>query len=65
MQSTPVFLLREYHEQRTLAGCIPWGRKELNMPEYKRVHTHTHMSCIPGKESKHLKEGLSGDQCQI
>ena len=28
-QPTPVFLLGEFHEQRSLAGYNPWGRKEL------------------------------------
>ena len=27
-QPTPVFLPGEYHEQRSLAGYSPWGRKE-------------------------------------
>ena len=30
---TPVFLLGEFHEQRSLAGYSPWGRKELDMTE--------------------------------
>ena len=25
---TPLFLPGEFHEQRSLAGCSPWGRKE-------------------------------------
>ena len=28
-QPTPVFLPGESHEQRSLAGYSPWGRKEL------------------------------------
>ena len=28
--TTPVFLLREFHGQRNLAGYSPWGHKELN-----------------------------------
>ena len=28
-----VFLPRESHEQRSLAGCGPWGRKELDRTE--------------------------------
>ena len=28
---TPVFLLREFHEQRSLVGDTPWGCKELDM----------------------------------
>ena len=30
-QPTPVFLPRESHGQRSLAGYCPWGRKESNM----------------------------------
>ena len=30
---TPVFLPGEFHGQRTLVGCSPWGHKELDMTE--------------------------------
>ena len=30
---TPVFLSRESHEQRSLAGYSPWGHKELDRTE--------------------------------
>ena len=30
---TPVFLPREFHEQRSLVGYRPWGFKELDMTE--------------------------------
>ena len=32
-QPTPVFLPGEFHGQRSLAGCSPWGRKESDMTE--------------------------------
>ena len=32
-QPTPVFLPGESHEQRSLAGCNPWGLKQLYMSE--------------------------------
>ena len=32
-EPTPVFLPGESHEQRSLADCSPWGRKELDMTE--------------------------------
>ena len=32
-QTTPVFLPRESHEQRSLASYGPWGRKEVDMTE--------------------------------
>ena len=28
---TPVFLPGEFHGQRSLTGCCPWGNKELDM----------------------------------
>ena len=28
-QPTPVFLLGEFHGQRSLAGYSPWGRKDM------------------------------------
>ena len=31
MGTTPLFLLGEFHGQRSLAGYNPWGRKELDM----------------------------------
>ena len=30
-QPTSVFLLEDPHGQRSLAGCSPWGHKELDM----------------------------------
>ena len=32
-QTTPVFLPRESHGQRSLAGCSPWGCKESDTTE--------------------------------
>ena len=32
-QPTPVFLPREFHGQRSLAGYSPWGHKESDMTE--------------------------------
>ena len=32
-QPIPVFLPGESHGQRSLAGYIPWGRKEVDMSE--------------------------------
>ena len=40
-KSTPVFLPREFHGQRSLAGYSPWGRKESDTTE-RLIHTHTH-----------------------
>ena len=33
-QLTPVFWLGEFHGQRSLAGCSPWGCKELDLTEH-------------------------------
>ena len=30
---TPIFLLGEFHRQRNLVGCSPWGCKESDMTE--------------------------------
>ena len=32
-QPTPILLPEKSHEQRSLVGCSPWGRKELDMTE--------------------------------
>ena len=45
----PVFLLGESHGQRSLAGCSPWGCKELDTTE---VTSHTH--ALQGTTGKHL-----------
>ena len=39
-QPTPVFLPRESHGQRSLAGCSPWGRKDSDTAERLSMHTH-------------------------
>ena len=42
---TSVFLPREFHGQRSLAGYSPWDHKESSMTEATQhacVHTHTH-----------------------
>ena len=36
-QLTPIFLMGKFCGQRSLAGCSPWGCKELDTAE----HTHT------------------------
>ena len=41
---TPVLLPGKSHEWRSLVGCSPWGRKELDMTE--RLHFHSSLSCI-------------------
>ena len=41
-QPTPVLLPGKPHGQRSLAGCSPWDRKELDTTENTHTHTHTH-----------------------
>ena len=41
---TPVLLPGKSHGQRSLVGCSPWGRKELDVTE--RLHFHFSLSCI-------------------
>ena len=43
-QPTPVLLPGKSHGQRSLVGCRPWGREELNMTE--RLPFHFSLSCI-------------------
>ena len=40
----PVLLPGKSHGRRSLVGCSPWGRKELDMTE--RLHFHFSLSCI-------------------
>ena len=40
-QPAPVFLPRESHGQRSLAGYNPWGHKESDTTK-QLTHTHTH-----------------------
>ena len=44
---TPVVLPGKSHEWRSLVGCSPWGRKELDTTEW--LPFHFSLSCI-GKE---------------
>ena len=41
---TPVLLPGKSHGRRSLIGCSPWGREELNMTG--RLHFHFSLSCI-------------------
>ena len=43
-QPTPVLLPGISHGQRSLVGCSPWGREELDMTEWLRFHFS--LSCI-------------------
>ena len=55
MASCSSVLTRESHEQRSLAGYSPWGRKELDTTEQlKCTHTHTHPVAITLPTNVHL-----------
>ena len=41
-QPVLVFLPVKSHGQRSLAGCSPWDRKDLDITEATEQHTHTH-----------------------
>ena len=41
---TPVLSPGKSHGQRSLVGCSPWGREELDTTE--RLHFHFSLSCI-------------------
>ena len=43
-QPTPVLLPGKYHGWRSLIGCSPWGREELDTTEW--LHFHFSLSCI-------------------
>ena len=43
-QPTPVRLPGKSHAQRSLVGCSPWGREELDTT--KRLHLRFSLSCI-------------------
>ena len=43
-QPTPVLLPGKSHRWRSLVGCSPWGRKELDTTE--QLHFHSSLSCI-------------------
>ena len=41
MAIAPVFLLREFHGQRSLVGYSPWGHKKSDTTERLNTCTHT------------------------
>ena len=50
---TPVLLPGKSHRWRSLVGCSPWGRKELDTT--KRLHFHFSLSCIGEGNGKPLQ----------
>ena len=47
-QPTPVFLIKEFHGQRSLEGYSSWGHKEQRSIH---THTHTHTHTVPSREN--------------
>ena len=45
-QPTPVLLPGKSHGWRSLVGCSPWGRKELDTTERLHFHFSFLLSCI-------------------
>ena len=43
-QPTPVFWAAESHEQRSLMGYSPWGRKESDMTERLTLSPFSHIA---------------------
>ena len=43
-QPTPVLLPGQSHRRRSVVGCSPWGRKELDMTEWLRSSSSICMS---------------------
>ena len=52
-QATPVLLPRKSHGQRSLVGCSPWGRYELDMTEW--LHFHFSLSHIGERNGNPLQ----------
>ena len=52
-QPTPVLLPGKFHGRRSLVGCSPWGREELDTTE--RLHFHFSLSCIEEGNSNPLQ----------
>ena len=50
---TPVLLPGKSHGQRSLVGCSPWGREELDTTE--RLHFHFSLSCIGERNGNPLQ----------
>ena len=50
---TPVLLPGKSHGWRSLVGCSPWGREELDTTE--RLHFHFSLSCIGGGNGNPLQ----------
>ena len=58
-QPIPVFLPGESQGQTSLAGYIPWGRKESDTTEPLSMHT---LRELGGRKAKRVRKGLGWDE---
>ena len=63
-QPTPVFLPGKSHEQRSLVGYSPWGRKELTLLS-DFTHSLTHQLICLSTQDRYYKEYLRVGNCTI
>ena len=58
---TPVFLPGKSHGQRSLEGCSPWGRTELDTTEMTAAAAHTSkimLKILQTRLQRYMKVGL-------
>ena len=61
---TPVLLPGKSHGWRSLVGCSPWGREELDTTE--RLHFHFSLSCIgEGNDSPFQRSCLENPRDRV
>ena len=58
-QPTPVFLPGKSNGQRSQAGYIPWGHKELDMTEHTHIHTEKCIYCLECHLVHFLPSGIN------
>ena len=60
MATYQVFLLEQFHGQRTLAGYSPWGRKQLDRTEQRTLSLSKRIAVYLVAGLKHLiQESMS------
>ena len=58
MATTPIFLPKKSHGQRSLTGYNPWGRKESNTTEHSTANSmgHNYTTEVPDAMSRHKQK---------
>ena len=67
-QPAPAFWPGEFHRQRSLAGYILWGHKELGTTEELNTHTHMNRHISLQNNSSSIMRGVSPNRqnfCQV